>query len=318
MTPLMPGAGPPPTRMPSVSATLGAHAIDGAGRIVGNEQGAQRADGDSGRPADARRATGLEAYEEVGPLRRGVAPVDGLRGTIALHGNENNARRRGVAAVAGGVPGTVRRDEESAAIVRRKRVGAANSIGIERRAHDRRVRRQLDERFDGIRALGARDVRAMVLFAFGPTVIGVARMRREIVEKLVRMPERQIVLAGVTDPNGAAAWIDGERDGVADAPGALRKTGAVGLHHGDGRPRRIYLDARSASALHRRVARRAGGDVEQSVGVRDRRRRMHVAVRAGGDGAAPHVGNSANVRRSALAVIWNRPDVMHRRDEDFS
>ena len=40
----------------------------------------------------------------------------------------------------------------------------------------------------------------MVLFTLGPAVVGIAAMRRKIVEKLVGMAERKIVLPGAADP----------------------------------------------------------------------------------------------------------------------
>ena len=67
ITPLIPGAGPPPTKIASVSARARCvrmewpDAIDRARDIVGDEETALRSDGDAGRAADSRSAAALKA-----------------------------------------------------------------------------------------------------------------------------------------------------------------------------------------------------------------------------------------------------------------
>src|SRR5215471_302801 len=124
MTPLMPGAGPPPTRIASVSATFGPHAIDHAGIVVADEERSLRADRDAGRAPVAAGTSALKTRYEIAPLRCGILPVDRRRGPVAVHRDENHARWFRIAAVGAPMPRAVRGDEESALIRGRKRVAA--------------------------------------------------------------------------------------------------------------------------------------------------------------------------------------------------
>ena len=121
------------------------------------------------------------------------------------------------------MPGAVRGREEPAAIARGKRVGARQRKRIERRADDRRVRGKHDERSHRVRTIRTRPIRMVVLLALRPAVIGNAGVCREIIEKLVRVPEGEIVLPGPADPHRLAPWVHGERDTVSKALRALTK-----------------------------------------------------------------------------------------------
>src|SRR5580700_2505818 len=280
MTPLMPGAGPPPTKIASLSVMSRAHPVDRSALIVGNEKRALWSDRDPGRATDPRGAAALKAGDEIGPLRRRIRPVHALRGTIPAHRDEDDARGRGAAAVRCLMPRSVRGDEESAAIRGRERVPPALVRWVEGGTDDRRVGRQLDQRLDGLRTVRAGCVRAIVLLALRPAVIGDARMRREIVEKLVGMAGRQIVLAGIADPYCTRLRIDGERDRVANACGALQNAGAVGLHDRNARAAAIDFGTR-LSVAHGCVTRGSCGDVEETARVRYRRGEVDVAVAPG-------------------------------------
>ena len=131
-----------------------------------------------------------------------------------------------------------------------------------------------------------------VLLALRPAVVCNAAPYREVVEKLIRVPARQIVLAGIPDPERTGRGIHRESDSVTDALRAKREGGAVGLHHRDRGAGGIDLDAGLASS-HGRVARRSRGDVDQAPGVRD----------GGRDVTSPSVpGATRPVRTSAIRV----------------
>src|SRR5579871_3184757 len=207
MTPLIPGAGPPPTSIARVSAMRWTHAVDRAGVVVTDEETALGPDGDAGRAPDARGAAGLEPGEEIGPLRRRVAPIHRLRGPVPVHRDEDDARRRRAASVLY-VPRPVNRGEQSAAIALRKRIRSRLPIRIKRCADDRGICRKLDQRLDGFRARVSGPVDVVILLANRPAVVGVAGMRGNVVEELVRVPEGEVVLTCVADPDRSRCGID--------------------------------------------------------------------------------------------------------------
>src|SRR5260370_27517289 len=93
-----------------------ADAVDGSGFVFADEERAVVADGDAGGAAGARAVGGLTSAEEFAPLDVGIVPVDALRGTRSVEGDECDTRgdRRLM-------PRAVQRDERAAAIGRRER-----------------------------------------------------------------------------------------------------------------------------------------------------------------------------------------------------
>src|SRR5260370_42596030 len=70
-----------------------ADAVDGSGFVFADEERAVVADGDAGGAAGARAVDGLTSAEEFAPLDVGIVPVDALRGTRSVEGDESDARR---------------------------------------------------------------------------------------------------------------------------------------------------------------------------------------------------------------------------------
>lgn len=113
--------------------------IDITGEVVRDEQTALRSDRDAGGATDARIVVRvvLEAGQEVVPLRRRIAPVDGRDGIVAVHRDEGDVRRNMVAV--DHMPTTVRGNEQAAAVGTRKCIRSALRIRIERRADQRGI-----------------------------------------------------------------------------------------------------------------------------------------------------------------------------------
>src|SRR6266536_2294823 len=223
-----------PPFLPSIS-----HPPDLATHVVAHQQRAVRQDQQANRPAPARAAGALPAYDEV--FDAGGAPAT----AVHLHAHDLGAGRDGP------VPGPVQGHERRAAI-----------LAGELRA---RIEREAERRGVGLHRDGGRlDLRAVSRSVLG---IGLARQITlwppvvaavlDDVDMLGGHVVAEVVAVVVAAPELAGRGVECHPDGIAQSLREDPATGAVGIELCDGGAHRVALVAQ--------VTRRAGGHVHLAI-----------------------------------------------------